>query len=269
MRYQKIYVQIWNDEKFIQLSEPSKVFFLYLLTSPHSNLIGAFVLKKGYVAEDLIWSIQKVDKALKEVEKSGLLTFDKKVSVAVINNYLKYNPLENPNQFTGASNIFYTLPKTEILINIFNKLETLSKRFNRPFKTASKPEAVTETVTEAVTETDKPFLSDSTEYRLAELLQKEILSNKPDHKAKDANLQTWSKHIDLMIRRDNRNPELVGKVIKWCQRDSFWKSNIESTASLRDKFDRLESKMNGGKGFSSQNLKEKNYGEGVNADGSF
>ena len=156
MRYQKIYVQIWNDEKFIELSEPSKIFFLYLLTSPHSNLIGAFVIKKGYIAEDLKWSIPRVDKAIKELVKDELILFDVKVSVVAVSNYLKYNPLENPNQFIGAVNIYKTLPKTSILSSIFNTLTTLSKRFNKPFEGASKPEAVTDSETETVTVTEEP-----------------------------------------------------------------------------------------------------------------
>lgn len=155
MRYQKIYVQIWNDEKFIELSEPSKIFFLYLLTSPHSNLIGAFVIKRGYIAEDLKWSIARVDKAIKELVRDELILFDVKVSVVAVSNYLKYNPLENPNQFIGATNIYKTLPKTSILSSIFNTLTTLSERFNKPFEGASKPEAVTDSETEAVTATEK------------------------------------------------------------------------------------------------------------------
>jgi hypothetical protein len=68
-----------------------------------------------------------------------------------------------------------------------------------------------------------------------------ILKNNP--KAKKPNLQTWSKNIDLMLRVDKRTAEDIEKVIRWCQSDTFWQSNILSTKKLREKFDQLFIKM--------------------------
>ena len=81
----------------------------------------------------------------------------------------------------------------------------------------------------------------SNEFRLSELLLNLILERKPDFKK--PNLQSWSKHIDCMIRLDGRTPECIEAVIRWCQRDSFWQSNILSTAKLREQFDQLEMRM--------------------------
>ena len=83
----------------------------------------------------------------------------------------------------------------------------------------------------------KTFLLDSIEYQLAELLFTEILKSNEDHKK--PNLQTWSLQIDLMIRVDNRIPDKIKEVILWCQRDSFWQSNILSTKKLRAQYDQL------------------------------
>jgi hypothetical protein len=89
----------------------------------------------------------------------------------------------------------------------------------------------------------KVFSSDSDEIRLAELLLNLILERNPEHKR--PNIQTWARPIDLMIRVDKRSPAYISEVIHWCQCDSFWQSNILSTAKLREKFDQLASKMNG------------------------
>lgn len=89
--------------------------------------------------------------------------------------------------------------------------------------------------------THKSFSSDSIELRLAEFLLEKILSRNP--KFRKPNLQSWAKHIDYMIRLDNRTPEEIRKVIEWCQNDPFWKSNILSTGKLRDKFDQLMEKI--------------------------
>jgi hypothetical protein len=85
------------------------------------------------------------------------------------------------------------------------------------------------------------YVEDSIELRLASFLLEEILKNKPDFKK--PNLQTWAKDIDLILRRDGRTPDQIHEVISWTQGDSFWRKNILSTESLRDKFDRLEIAM--------------------------
>jgi hypothetical protein len=88
----------------------------------------------------------------------------------------------------------------------------------------------------------KTFLSDSIEYRLSKYLLDEIRKNNSDHK--EPSLQSWSKHIDLLLRVDGKQSQDVGRVIKWCQGDSFWQSNILSTKKLREKYDQLIIKMN-------------------------
>ena len=91
------------------------------------------------------------------------------------------------------------------------------------------------------------YPQDSIELNLAILLFDLICERKPDFKA--PNLQSWSKHIDLMIRLDKRNPETIEKIIRWCQADSGngtwmgWQNNILSTAKLREKFDKIELAM--------------------------
>ena len=46
-----------------------------------------------------------------------------------------------------------------------------------------------------------------------------------------------------MLRHDKRKPEIIEKVILWCQGDDFWQNNILSTGKLRKQFDRLEMQM--------------------------
>jgi hypothetical protein len=80
------------------------------------------------------------------------------------------------------------------------------------------------------------------------LLFEEMTKRKPDHKK--PNLQKWAKHIDYMIRLDERKPERIEAVIRWCQQDApkggngfGWQNNILSTRKLREKFDKLELDM--------------------------
>ena len=155
MRYQKVEVNTWNDEKFVKLSQDAKFMFLYFLTCPHSNSIGAYVVKKGYMADDLVWTSKRVNDALLQLRKIGLVRYDDNLSVLVVNNYLKHNTIENPNQCKNAIKNYHSLPTTEILQDVINCLETVSKHFHIPWETVSKPEAVTEAVTVTDTEAEK------------------------------------------------------------------------------------------------------------------
>lgn len=93
----------------------------------------------------------------------------------------------------------------------------------------------------------KSYPESSDEFRLAKLLLDEIRKRKPDFRI--PNVQSWAKQIDLMMRRDNRDPARIAQVILWIQTDSGngrwqgWQNNILSTKKLREKFDKLEMSM--------------------------
>ena len=77
---------------------------------------------------------------------------------------------------------------------------------------------------------------------LAKRLNDLMLDNKPNMKV-PSSLGKWANTIRLMIDRDTRGPEQIAAVIDWCQQDKFWKLNILSADTLREKFDRLEMQM--------------------------
>ena len=87
------------------------------------------------------------------------------------------------------------------------------------------------------------FVEDSNEFQLASYFFELIRQNNP--KAKHPNLQTWSKEFDMILRVDSRDFKDVRKIIEWCQRDTFWQSNILSPKKLRQQFDRLSLIANG------------------------
>ena len=94
----------------------------------------------------------------------------------------------------------------------------------------------------------KFFADDSIEIKLSKLLYSLILERNPNQKY--PNLQKWAYRIDLMIRKDNRDPENIERVIKWCQADNIpnkkgfcWANNILSTNKLREQYDQLFLKM--------------------------
>ncbi|MCR3760389.1 hypothetical protein KYB31_15535 [Clostridium felsineum] len=81
------------------------------------------------------------------------------------------------------------------------------------------------------------YCPNSVEFRLADYLFRYIKRN--NEKAKEPNLQKWSKVFDCILRIDKRDIEEVKSIIKWCQNDSFWFKNILSPDKLRKQYDRL------------------------------
>jgi hypothetical protein len=84
--------------------------------------------------------------------------------------------------------------------------------------------------------------------RLSGMLADLILKNLPNHSGLTASkrnrtVTSWAWDIDKMNRIDGRSWEDIEHIIRWCQSDTFWKSNILSGAKLRDKANQLSAKM--------------------------
>ena len=77
--------------------------------------------------------------------------------------------------------------------------------------------------------------------KLTQLLFTLIFEN--NDKAKKPNYDKWDEHIEKLHRIDGYDLGQIEYVIKWCQQDSFWKSNILSTKKLREKFGSLVVKI--------------------------
>lgn len=87
-------------------------------------------------------------------------------------------------------------------------------------------------------------------FRLSGVLADLIQENNPcntnlNNRKRDATVARWAADVDRLIRLDGKSPEEIERVIRWSQRDSFWKSNILSGVKLREKWNQLTVKMQG------------------------
>jgi len=72
--------------------------------------------------------------------------------------------------------------------------------------------------------------------RLCEHLADRIAAN---GSRRPAITRKWRDACRLLIDKDGRSPEQVKAAIDWSQSDEFWRVNILSMPTLRDKYDRL------------------------------
>ncbi len=113
--YKAIYVRVWNDEKFLSLSDDGKLLWFYILTCPHRHMSGIFLLDQSYVLADLRWKPRRLRAAWSELVAGGLILYDENSRVLFIPNTLKYDPLQNENQAKHVVRHLAALPKTPLM----------------------------------------------------------------------------------------------------------------------------------------------------------
>lgn len=143
--YGKVHTAFWRSETASALSDEGKLLALYLLTSDHGNLIGCYRLPTAYVADDLNWSAEKVERVFAETVAKGFANRCETLKWVYLPQYLKFNPLENPNQHKAADKLWAQVP---VNVRFADLLPVKLKPFANPSETLSKP--VVEAVTEAV-----------------------------------------------------------------------------------------------------------------------
>ena len=88
------------------------------------------------------------------------------------------------------------------------------------------------------------FTEVDVEFKIASHLLEKIMSINPNVKQPD--LQKWSDHVRLMMEQDKRTLDDIRAVVKWMYSvDTFWRTQILSTKSLRDNFDKMNTKRLG------------------------
>lgn len=79
---------------------------------------------------------------------------------------------------------------------------------------------------------------------LSENLKQLIHKNNPRAKITEGQIKDWANDVRLMVERDGRTVDEIIELIEFSQGHRFWKINILSMGSLREKFDRLTLEMN-------------------------
>ncbi|MGQ9451774.1 hypothetical protein ACP4QI_009845 [Leclercia sp. TB492] len=108
--YGKVHTSFWISDGMRRVSDDARLLALYLLTGQHTNMIGCFRLPDGYVSEDLNWKPERVSKGFDELSKNGFATRDPASKWVLILNFMRWNPVENPNQGIAALRLFAQVP---------------------------------------------------------------------------------------------------------------------------------------------------------------
>lgn len=125
--YAKIQTKLWHDPRFRALSERGRLLFMYLLSCPHRNLEGLFVLPVGYASADLGWEPETVAGTIAETVGQGLIAYDETVALVFIVDSLRYQAPANPNMVTAALNKLEALPDSPLLERFYADAQRYAK----------------------------------------------------------------------------------------------------------------------------------------------
>jgi len=117
--YTRVESRFWQDEKMRLVSSDARHLMLYLLTSPHRNILGMYFLPIPYACFDLGWDEHRFGKGLSELLGKGCIKYDEENHVVLVINFLKHNPLENQNQVKSAVDKLEQLPQTPLIKDLY------------------------------------------------------------------------------------------------------------------------------------------------------
>lgn len=86
-------VHFWDDDKVLGTFSPEdKLFFLYLMTNPHTKQLGIYALPRQYIALEVGYALDVVDVLLDRFQsKYGLIRYSYDTGEVAIKNYLRHS----------------------------------------------------------------------------------------------------------------------------------------------------------------------------------
>mgnify|MGYP000897562378 CR=1 FL=1 len=272
-QFRYVYTSFWEDPDIVENFTPEdRLFFIYLLTNPHTTQIGIYKITKKLISFELGYSIESVNALIARFEEHHkVIKYNTQTRELAIKNWGKFNlnkggkpvvdcikkefkavedksllayiarNIKNPNMkllFMQELSKYYSEISEEIVPESDDTLDDRSDDSSCGSSTIrGQKENKNKNKKENKNKNLDNYMPDSNEYRLASYLFKFIKRNNP--RAKEPNLQKWSKQFSYIMKIDKRTVEEIKEVIKFCQNDSFWLKNILSPEKLRKQFDRL------------------------------
>ena len=89
-KFRHLYTKIWQDPCMLGYSKDMKLFFIYLLTNPHTTQCGIYELPLEITSVETGFSIEELQKLIGEFTKLGKIKYSSKTREIAIKNWGKY-----------------------------------------------------------------------------------------------------------------------------------------------------------------------------------
>jgi hypothetical protein len=164
--YSKVSGQFWTGKtgKSLRGDMQAQLVAVYLMTSPHANMIGVFHCPIIYIAHEIGCPIEGATKGLKTLCEGGFCTYDEDTETVWVHEMAKFQIDEQlkpaDRRVSGIQKLYENMPEGHIKTGFFEKYRESfllvdncknSKPLTSPLQAPTKPEAGTGTETEIKT----------------------------------------------------------------------------------------------------------------------
>lgn len=172
-RYRKIDTRIWNDRKFRELDDKSKLAFFLVLTHPDTNQLGMLRSRSVALAMELGWQPDAMSDAIQTLCQMGMLMVDEKAGFIFIPNFLKYNPPNGPNAVKGWAGLIDLMPECNLLTYALSHLKPAISGLSEGVRSAI-PDDIKDAISHAIPDDIKD--ANETASRIQEQEQEQDIS---------------------------------------------------------------------------------------------
>ncbi len=266
-----IRLDIWGDDDWRSLSMNAQYLYLHLLASPTLNYAGVADWRPARIAGMSAGTTRDlVEAAAAELEAALFIIVDNDTEEVLIRSFLKHDGLLHKPNVAKAMVAAYTKTVSATLRGVIvfelNRLaerfpewrafdlkevrEVMAKGSVNPFEKGSAkgskfgpslltPNSLLPTPGSTHPPTSEVDTSDAPREDVMSLcvLLADLIER---NGSKRPNIgKGWLDAARLMLDADGRDLEKAARLIRWCQDDEFWRSNILSMPKFREKYDQL------------------------------
>jgi hypothetical protein len=269
-----IRLNIWGDDDWRELSIAAQHLYLHLLSTPTLSYAGVADWRAARIAgvsKDA--TARSVTAAADELVDALFVVYDDDTEEILIRSFLKYDGLLHKPNVAKAMVTAYGKTVSPILRGVtvheltklhdrnpewkgftvrevtdllsrpsVNPEELLGKGSIKGSAKGSNLDPSLLTPNSLLLTPDTTHLATSTNavrndvMGLCQLLQSLIEGN---GSKRPEITDGWLTDARLLIDKDKREPEAAARLMRWCQNDSFWRSNILSMPKFRKRYDQL------------------------------
>ena len=104
-QFNRVSPAMWRSSRFLGVSSDAKALHLYLMTSPHQNSAGCYVLPDGYACADLRWSPDVYQSSRAELVAAELIAFDEETREIYVLRWFQHCAPKGPKQKAGTERL--------------------------------------------------------------------------------------------------------------------------------------------------------------------
>jgi len=155
--YRPVSITIWDDHKFLALSDPAQLLFMYFLTASECPIPGVLLAGEATVAERRGWPVERVRSLYAEIIRKGLdVRWEGRVLWTP--KSFKHQPVQGPNAMRSMASWWLNIPDVSFKHALWCAMRDACKGWSKEFRELfAEPERVVVVVASPVDQVSLPI----------------------------------------------------------------------------------------------------------------